>query len=214
VLSNLECCIPRGITAIVGASGVGKSTLLYTIGGIHKPDTGIVKVFGRRVPYEGEGGWMEFLSQDIEVLHQDRNLIEHRSVLSNAALSARIAGLSHAECQDLAEEALEAVGLWQKRNKLPRQLSGGECQRVAIARSLCSPAQAILADEPTGSLDPVSSSRTLRLFASSVRERGKSVLLITHDHGLAHETCDQVLELRPDGLFPHVLSDEQLQQTA
>jgi len=203
VFSGLRHRLSPGVHAIVGESGIGKSTLLHTIAGVLEPDHGIVKIFGETVPREGEEGWIEFLRTHVSLIHQEQNLIEHLDVVGNVSLGMKIVGLNREEVQVSAEQALETVGLSKKRRSRVRDLSGGERQRVAIARTLCSSARAILADEPTGNLDPPNRRSVMEQFRRAAKDHGKSVLLVTHDQELAHELCDSVLELTGEGLRRH-----------
>ena len=195
--------IPAQLTFIVGESGIGKTTLLHIIGGLLRPKTGSVQIHGKPVPEESDPEYQRFRRESVVMLHQDRNLIEHMTVEENVALSL-IINRDYDSCEQEVSRCLERVGLSHKSQDSITNLSGGERQRVAIARAMASKAPVVLADEPTGSLDPVRSRDIMELLAQLAEQDDKAVIVVTHDHELAHDQVEsgsgQVLQLTRDGL--------------
>lgn len=192
-----------GLTFVVGESGIGKSTLLHIIGGILRPSGGYVGIDGRAIPDERDAAYQSFRRESVVVLHQDRNLIEHMTVAENVALSLVI-NQDYTWCDLEAARCLQRVELDHKIHHNVTDLSGGERQRVAIARAMASKARIVLADEPTGSLDPRRSREIFELLARLAEEERRTVIVVTHDHELAHDQVErgsgEVLELTEDGL--------------
>lgn len=183
ILSGIDLALERkSFTFLTGASGAGKSTLLKLIYLSLKPTRGLVSVFGQHV--EGlKPREKQLLRRRIGVVSQDFALIDHLTVFENVGLPLRAAGIRRAKYRDDVVELLRWVGLGDKLSAYPPTLSGGETQRVAIARAVISKPEILIADEPTGNVDPEMGQRLLRLFLEMNR-MGTTVLIATHDEGL------------------------------
>ncbi len=191
----------KGLTSIVGDSGIGKSSLIRMIGGVLPPRSGVIKIAHRQVPRDGSESHLRFCIEKVVMVHQDQNLIEHLTVQQNVALPRWISqSTSPTDLESEVTRCLARVGLTHKSEQSVQHLSGGERQRAAIARAMVSRAPVVLADEPTGSLDPALSREIMDLLKSMAVDEGKTVIVVTHDHELAHEFSDVVLELSADGL--------------
>lgn len=188
-LARVSARIRCGLTAVVGPSGSGKSTLLNLLGGLDRPDTGAAFHMGRPVPFGDERGLRRYRLEEVGWVFQDLNLVKHQDVESNVALPLRLRGASARTARDQARRALAALGVESLASRYPHQLSRGQRQRVGVARTLCNPAAAILADEPTASLDADAAAVVFDLLRTAVHRHGKSVLIVTHDIALARK-CD------------------------
>jgi putative ABC transport system ATP-binding protein len=189
---DLDGDIPPGFTSIVGPSGSGKSTLLHILGMIDHPDAGTVCYYGVDVDYATESGRREHRDK-IAFVFQDFLLQHHLPAWRNVAMPLVFReGRSWAEARDTARSLLAFLGLHDKEGNEPRELSGGECQRVAVARAIASRPQVILADEPTGNLDVRSARMVMDTMAMMVRECAMDVVLVTHNEDLAREYSDTV----------------------
>ncbi len=185
--------------AVVGPSGSGKSTLLKCLGGLMKPSAGSVSLDGQ-IMTRITGQELVKLRQDtISFIFQEGNLLPHLNARDNVAQPLRNQGISSKIALSKADELLDKLGMLHRARALPNLLSGGEQQRVAIARALITNPRLILADEPTGALDPITSREVLALFKSLHIEDGVAFLLVTHSKEVA-AFCDRSLELR-DGRF-------------
>ena len=185
--------------AVVGPSGSGKSTLLKCLGGLMKPSAGSVSLDGQ-IMTRITGQELVKLRQDtISFIFQEGNLLPHLNARDNVAQPLRNQGISSKIALSKADELLDKLGMLHRAKALPKLLSGGEQQRVAIARALITNPRLILADEPTGALDPITSREVLALFKSLHIEDGVAFLLVTHSKEVA-AFCDRSLELR-DGRF-------------
>lgn len=179
-LSDVNLELPQGsFTFLTGPSGAGKSTLLRLIYMALRPSRGFIHMFGQDIS--------QLTSQDIQALRrrmgivlQDFQLIDHLTVFENAALPLRVSGVSRDIYTDDARELLQWVGLGKRLHALPATLSGGEKQRLAIARAVITKPDILIADEPTGNVDPDISERLLRLF-TEMNRMGTTVLIATHD---------------------------------
>jgi cell division transport system ATP-binding protein len=179
-LEGVSLDLARGEMAfLTGHSGAGKSTLLKLIGLIERPTRGQVVVNGKNLARIGRRGIPRY-RQRLGMIFQEYNLLHDRSVFDNVALPLVIRGLRHADLARRVRAALDTVGLLAHERKRPVTLSGGEQQRVAIARALVGRPHLLLADEPTGNLDPALSAEIMRLF-ERLNEIGTSVLIATHD---------------------------------
>lgn len=199
-LRETDVDIGYGMTAIVGVSGRGKSTLLNIMGGLDAPTKGLISFKGRRLATGDPHAMRLFRATKVAFVLQDRNLITHQTAEENAALPLLCRGVPRREALAAARRNLELVGVGDLARRFPRQLSGGQALRVAIARALTSEAEVILCDEPTGALDPVTSSGVMKALRDLSQRTGRPVVLVTHDHGLAR-SCDRVLELTSSGLI-------------
>jgi putative ABC transport system ATP-binding protein len=191
--------LPGELTAIVGPSGCGKSSLLSMIGAIDTPTTGEVYVGGVDIAKLSDYDRTLLRRREIGFVFQAFNLMPTLTALENAALPLELDGVTKAEAQERAKAGLEQVGLGRRIDHLPSMLSGGEQQRVAVARALVTKPTLLLADEPTGNLDSVGSQQVMRLLRDLVGDQGQTVVMVTHDHDLA-DAADRVLSMR-DGVI-------------
>ena len=195
VLSGVDLALEAGeLAAIVGPSGCGKSTLLHVLGTLDRPDAGSVEIGGRRVDRLDPEALARFRNQTIGFVFQFHQLLPDFDALENVMMPARIAGMKAAAAAKRARSLLEDVGLSDRQDHHPGQLSGGERQRVAICRALINRPSLLLADEPTGNLDPESAEQVFRLFVDLQAERGTTALVVTHNPELARR-CGKVLTL-------------------
>lgn len=188
------------VSAIVGPSGCGKSTLLYLLGLLDRPDGGSIRIGQQDVVNASDEERTAIRCQRIGFVFQFHFLLPEFSALENVILPMRKLGhLSTDAMRDRAHDLLNGVGLSNKDHRLPTQLSGGEQQRVAVARSLANSPSLILADEPTGNLDVTNSNLVFDLLTRLAKENGQAVVLVTHNPDIA-ERCDRRLLMR-DGRF-------------
>jgi lipoprotein-releasing system ATP-binding protein len=188
------------VTAIVGPSGCGKSTLLYLLGLLDRPDGGSITIHGQECAGAGDEKRTALRAEHIGFVFQFHFLLPEFTAAENVMLPMRKLGrLSLAAMEARAKELLTAVGLGEKTGRLPSQLSGGEQQRVAIARSLANQPPLLLADEPTGNLDVTNSNLVFDLLKRLAKEYRQAVVLVTHNPDIATR-CDRVLPMR-DGVF-------------
>ncbi|MGE5649064.1 ABC transporter ATP-binding protein [Noviherbaspirillum sp. UKPF54] len=198
VLNGLSYSLGAGeYVAIMGESGVGKSTLLNLIAGLDTPDSGEVMVDGTAISSLDEDAATRLRREKFGFIFQAFHVLPHLTLLQNVALPL----LLNRASQQRAHEMLDAVGLRGRAGDFPRQLSGGELQRVAIARALVHRPALILADEPTGNLDPDTAHEVLSLLRNEIKENGASAIIVTHSPAAA-ATADRVLTLTRDGLRP------------
>ena len=189
--------------ALIGESGVGKSTLLNCIAGLEPPDSGTLQLAGKDVLGLGEDARARMRRAQLGFVFQAFHVLPHLSVAENVSLPLLLLGRP-----DVARvhAVLDAVGLADLAARMPAQLSGGQLQRVAIARAVVHSPALILADEPTGNLDPATAERVLSVLAAQVREHRAACVLVTHSHHAAAR-ADRVLTLRNDGISPRFVSD-------
>jgi lipoprotein-releasing system ATP-binding protein len=173
------------MVALVGASGVGKSTLLHILGAVDRPTAGRVLFAGEDVFARSEAALTRFRRQEVGFVFQFYNLLSEMTALENAMVPALLQRVPTREARDRAADALADVGLGDRLQHRPGELSGGEQQRVAIARALMNAPRVILADEPTGNLDPKTSGVIYDLFLRLQAERGLALLIATHNPDLA-----------------------------
>ncbi|MGI8460432.1 MAG: ABC transporter ATP-binding protein [Solirubrobacterales bacterium] len=198
-LDGVSIRIERGeMVAIMGPSGSGKSTLLHLLGALETPSAGTIALAGRRFESLGEKQLTLLRRETIGFVFQFFNLLPALSAEENVVLPALIAGKRDAETRARAVELLDRVGLGARRTHLPSELSGGEQQRVSIARALLLEPELVLADEPTGNLDSRSSAEILALLSELNRDDGHTIVMVTHDPAAA-ATAGRVIYLR-DGL--------------
>lgn len=191
---------PGEYVAIVGESGVGKSTLLNLIAGLDRPDSGRLTLDGDDYAGLDEDALTRLRRDRLGFVFQAFHVLPHLTVRQNVALPLWLQGAQGDAADAPAQQLLAAVGLGERAMSWPRELSGGELQRVAIARALVHRPRLVLADEPTGNLDPANASKVLRLLAERVREAGAIGILVTHSLDAA-ATADRVLHLTAEGLL-------------
>jgi len=170
--------------AIVGPSGSGKSTLLNLVGGLDKPSEGKVLIDGNELNKLNDNELSKFRNKTIGFVFQFFNLQEYLTAQENVMVPMLIAGEKQSHAKNYAEELLTQVGLGERKNFYPKQLSGGEMQRVAVARSLANQPKILLADEPTANLDKESAEKVLEIF-DDIAKTGVSVIVITHDNSIS-----------------------------
>ena len=185
--------------AVVGPSGSGKSTLLKCLGGLMKPSAGNVSLSGKNMTRLTGKELVELRQKTVSFIFQEGNLLPHLSALDNVAQPLRHQNVPPREAKKRALQLLDELGMGHRAKGLPATLSGGEQQRVAIARALITNPRLILADEPTGALDPITSREVLKLFKDLHENKGVAFLIVTHSAEVA-DFCDRSLELR-DGRF-------------
>ena len=201
VLRGVSFEAERGrVCAIVGPSGCGKSTLLYQLGLLDRPDDGNIWINGEVVSNTSDELRTAARSRHIGFVFQFHFLMMEFTALENVMMPMRKLGrLTNAEMEARARTLLGSVGLGEKTHRLGTQLSGGEQQRVAVARALANEPSLILADEPTGNLDAVNSTLVFDLLARLAKENGQAVVLVTHNPDIA-QRCDVVRPMK-DGVF-------------
>ena len=185
--------------AIIGESGVGKSTLLNLIAGLDRADHGSVVLDGENLSGLDETALTRWRRNKLGFVFQAFHILPHLTLLQNVALPLWLQGNSGADADNTAQQMLDAVGLGERTTSWPHELSGGELQRVAIARALVHRPRMVLADEPTGNLDPANAVRVLALLGERIRAVGAIGILVTHSREAA-ATADRILHLTPDGL--------------
>ena len=202
VLRDISLEVRRGeYVAIVGESGVGKSTLLNLIAGLDSPDRGSIALEGTDLALLDDAGRTLLRRSRIGFVFQAFHLLPHLTVAQNVALPLSLIGMNPAQAQARLADILAAVGLAAAAGAYPRELSGGEMQRVAIARALVHRPLLLLADEPTGNLDAETAKQVLALLREQVKRESGAGILVTHS-ALAAATADRVLVLTSEGLRP------------
>jgi putative ABC transport system ATP-binding protein len=202
VLDNIQLDIHAGeFVALLGASGSGKSTLLNIISGIELADQGQILVQDQDILKFSEEQLTLFRRQEIGFIFQFFNLLPTLSALENVMLPVELAGNPYREAQQKAQSLLDAVGLGDRADTLPDRLSGGEQQRIAIARALVHEPSLVLADEPTGNLDEDTGQRVMELLDQLIRSQGKTLIMATHSREIA-QRADRVFRLRDAALEP------------
>ena len=210
-LRGVDVTIAAGeMVAIMGPSGSGKSTLMHLLGLLHAPDADDGPAPGLRIDGVDATSLSDrertrIRARSMGFVFQSFNLVPTLTAEENVALAAEYAGTSRGRARLQAREALDAVGLADRAGHRPMELSGGEQQRVAIARALVNEPQLVLGDEPTGNLDSARATEVLALLRRFNRERGQTVLLVTHDAEVG-ATCDRIIRMR-DGL---IVADERV----
>jgi putative ABC transport system ATP-binding protein len=187
---------PGEFVAIVGDSGVGKSTLLNALAGLDRVDAGQVQLLGQDITAMKEADQARFRRQHLGFVFQAFHVLPHLCVTQNVALPLMLLGQRD---DQRVEAALNELGLHGLGERLPQQLSGGQLQRVAIARALVHRPALILADEPTGNLDPETADRVMTAFGEQIREHGTACVMVTHSRSAASR-ADRVLRLTRHGL--------------
>lgn len=202
VLRNLDLELRRGeLLALLGESGAGKSTLLNLIAGLEPANEGRIELDGVQVSADDDDASAALRRRSLGFVFQAFHLIPHMSAVRNVSIPLLLNGTAPVAALEAAARMLEQVGLGGRFESLPAQLSGGEQQRVALARALVHSPALLLADEPTGNLDPGSAQVALGLLASQVREHGAALLMVTHsEHAAA--IADRRLRLDANGIQP------------
>lgn len=213
-LKGINLCFRKNeFVSILGPSGCGKTTMLNIIGGLDKYTSGDLCINGRSTKEYKDRDWDVYRNHRIGFIFQSYNLIPHQTVLGNVELALTISGISKAERIDRAKKALDRVGLSNQYNKKPNQLSGGQCQRVAIARALVNEPEILLADEPTGALDTVTSVQIMDLIQEIAKER--LVIMVTHNPELAYKYSTRIVKLLDGNVLedsnPYSEEDEALE---
>ena len=190
ILKGINFEIEEGTSvAISGQSGSGKSTLLNIIGGLDRTDEGAVFIGNDEITSLSEKELSVYLSRKVGFIFQFHYLLKDFTALENIMLPAYIAGISKKDAVDRAKSLLADVNLEDRGGHFPSQLSGGERQRVAVARSMVNDPALILADEPTGNLDPQNSEIVAQLLYEGAQKRGKTLIVVTHDKKVAARAC-------------------------
>ena len=192
---------PGEYVAVMGESGVGKSTLLNLIAGLDRPDAGTISIEGVRLDALDDDAVTALRRTRLGFVFQAFHVLPYLSVAANVALPLSLVGVESAAAMARVGAVLGAGGLAERGESAPRELSGGELQRVAIARALVHEPTLVLADEPTGNLDPDTAHQVLSLLREQVKARRATAILVTHSRAAA-ATADRVLVLSRDGLRP------------
>ncbi|HEY3053911.1 MAG TPA: ABC transporter ATP-binding protein [Thermoanaerobaculia bacterium] len=196
VFRGFDLDVERGeMLAIVGPSGIGKSTLLHLLGGLDRPDSGAIRVGDRDLTSMSNDDLAKFRNRNVGFVFQFHHLLPEFTAVENVAMPGWIGRISTAEALRKATALLVELGLEARRTHFPNQLSGGEQQRVAIARALLTDPLLFLADEPTGNLDLETSERVFDLMRECHAQRGLTSVVVTHNRDLAAR-CDRVLEMK------------------
>jgi len=210
VLKDIDLTIQKGeIVSIVGPSGAGKTTLLQIIGTLDRPDTGSVIIDGIDTTTLSQKKLSDFRNRHIGFVFQFHQLLPEFTAIENIMIPAYIAGVNTKEARRRAEELLQFMGLSDRAKHKPNELSGGEKQRVAVARALINNPDVILADEPSGSLDSKNKEELHQLFFDLRDKYGQTFVIVTHDEGLASIT-DRTIHMR-DGILEHLETLENLE---
>lgn len=205
ILNNLSLEIPdKQMVAIVGPSGSGKSTLLGLMAGLDKPTSGSILLDGIEIMALAESEMARYRRQKIGYIFQSFHLIPTLTALENVAVPLELAGSPHANGR--AAELLAAVGLRERKDHYPVQLSGGEQQRVAVARAFVCRPPILLADEPTGNLDSTTGRQVIDLLLTLNRDQGSTLILVTHDQTLASH-AERIITLRDGRIESDSLKD-------
>ncbi len=201
VLRGIDLEVKQGeVVAIVGASGAGKSTLLHILGGLDKADSGAVEIGGKDLTKLSTDQLADFRNQRIGFIFQFHNLLPEFSAWENVCLPALIKGEKPKETDRKAEKLLRMLGVFERKDHKPSQLSGGEAQRVAVVRALINDPAIVFADEPSGNLDSRNAEDLHRLFFELRNELGQTFVLVTHSLALA-SMADRKIEIQDGKVF-------------
>ncbi len=203
VLAGIDLdIVPAAVSSIVGPSGAGKTTLLQIIGTLMTPDAGTVSYDGQNVFSLNDRMLSAFRNRSIGFVFQFHQLLPEFSLRENVAMPALIGGASRADAFASADRLIARLGLSKRADHRPNELSGGECQRAAVARALVNAPAVVLADEPTGSLDSANRAALHRLFFELRDELGATFVIVTHDENLAADS-DRIVHMQ-DGRINHL----------
>lgn len=209
VLKGINLHIDKGeVVSIVGPSGAGKTTLLQIMGTLDKPDSGEISVDGVDVMSLSSNKLSDFRNQHIGFVFQFHQLLPEFTALENIMIPAYIGGKGTSEAKKRALELLDFMGLADRANHKPNELSGGEKQRVAVARALINNPDVIFADEPSGSLDSHNKEELHRLFFDLRDRFNQTFVIVTHDEGLA-AMCDRTLKMRDGRIIDQTTNNQQ-----
>ncbi|MGE5835867.1 MAG: ABC transporter ATP-binding protein [Acidobacteriota bacterium] len=207
ILHGLDLSVEQGeMVAIVGASGVGKSTLLHLLGGLDPFDAGTIRIGDALIDQMDDAARVRFRNRHVGFVFQFHHLLPEFTAFENVEMPLRIAGLPSTERQDRARALLDRVGLADRIGHRPAALSGGEQQRVAVARALVGHPSLLLADEPTGNLDEATAGELHQLIRTMHREHGLTSIIVTHNPVLA-ALCDRIERLEVGRLVSNRLPE-------
>ncbi len=196
ILNDISLDLERGkITVIVGASGAGKSTLLHILGGLDKPDSGKVLINETEIFKLDDKSLSKFRNKNIGFIFQFHHLLPEFTATENIAIACMINGTSYNKSLKRAKELLDLLGLTERMNHKPAELSGGEQQRIAVARAMANSPEIIFADEPTGNLDSANSEIMHQIFTNLKNEMNQTFLIVTHNPELV-KVADIVVEMK------------------
>lgn len=205
VLEAADLTVKGGeLIALVAPSGAGKSTLLHVSGLLERPQAGEVEICGVPTSTMSDRGRTMLRRDTIGYVYQFHHLLPEFTALENVAMPQLIAGRSQREANARAQQLLDLLAVGHRASHRPAELSGGEQQRVAIARAAANRPRVVLADEPTGNLDPATSDVVFEALKSLIREEGAAALIATHNHDLARR-ADRIVTLRNGLVVPHAL---------
>jgi putative ABC transport system ATP-binding protein len=186
---------PGEFVAILGTSGSGKSTLLNLFGGLDRPTTGDICFDGKSIAELSAYEMSRYRLKNVGMIFQSFNLIPTMTARENVSLALAFAGMKQSERLERSTEMLVQIGLGERSKHRPSELSGGEQQRVSIARALANDPQVLLADEPTGNLDSARATEILELL-KTMQQAGKTIVIVTHDQELAGKFADRIIKLK------------------
>ncbi len=200
VLNGIDLEVPQGkIVSIVGASGAGKTTLLQILGTLSNPDSGEIYIHGQKISAFSENQLAAFRNRELGFVFQFHHLLPEFTALENVCLPAFIAGTSRSDSEKQARDLLDYLGLSDRMSHKPSQMSGGEKQRVAVARALINKPKVIMADEPSGNLDSQNRDELHDLFFQLRNDFGHTFIIVTHDDSFA-DRSDRIIHIK-DGVI-------------
>ena len=195
VLRGISCGVEKGdICVLLGPSGSGKSTLLNIIGGIETADEGSIIIDGETVENMNDKQLSLYRRKHLGYVFQSYNLIQGMTAVENVAMPLMFRRVSRKKREEAAREMLKQVGLGERMDHRPNEMSGGQQQRVGIARAFVTNPEVVFADEPTGNLDTKTTKEVMEMFLRFAREKGTTIILVTHDRSLA-EYCDRIVTI-------------------
>lgn len=205
VLESANLTVDSGeMVALVAPSGAGKSTLLHLCGLLESPQSGEIEIVGKKTSQMGDRARTQLRRSTVGYVYQFHHLLPEFTALENVVMPQLIAGQTQKPAEGRAMELLDLLGVAPRATHRPAELSGGEQQRVAIARAAANHPRVILADEPTGNLDPETSDRVFEALKSLIRNEGAAALIATHNYDLARR-ADRIVTIRNGLVVPHTL---------